>query len=239
MNTIKIEKKHVKLIAHRGVSGLETENTAAAFVAAGNRSYWGIETDVHLTSDGEFILIHDSHTARVTGKEMVAEESTFEELRELSVKDLHSGGYRHDLRLPSLMEYVRICKKYEKIGVLELKSQFSKRDIERILSEIQAEDYLDRMVFISFKLQNLLYIRESRPDQAVQYLMSKLDEDGFEILKRYQMDLDVDYKALTKEWIDRVHGAGLRVNAWTVNEVSDAERLISWGIDQITTNILE
>ena len=33
------------MIAHRGVSGLELENTCAAFVAAGNRSYFGIETD--------------------------------------------------------------------------------------------------------------------------------------------------------------------------------------------------
>ena len=43
MNTIKFSKKHVKTIAHRGLSGLEKENTCAAFVAAGNReSYYGI-----------------------------------------------------------------------------------------------------------------------------------------------------------------------------------------------------
>ena len=52
MNTVKIDKQGVRMIAHRGVSGLETENTAAAFIAAGNRTYWGIETDVHLTADG-------------------------------------------------------------------------------------------------------------------------------------------------------------------------------------------
>lgn len=39
MNTISIDSKNVQIIAHRGVSGLEMENTAAAFVAAGNRSY--------------------------------------------------------------------------------------------------------------------------------------------------------------------------------------------------------
>lgn len=59
MDTIKIDKNNVKLIAHRGVSGIERENTAAAFVAAGNRSYYGIETDVHVTKDGKFVIIHD------------------------------------------------------------------------------------------------------------------------------------------------------------------------------------
>ena len=59
-NTIKLENKgNVRMVAHRGVSGLEKENTNAAFVAAGNRSYYGIETDVHLTADNRFILIHD------------------------------------------------------------------------------------------------------------------------------------------------------------------------------------
>ena len=51
MDTIKIKKKKVKMIAHRGLSGLERENTCSAFVAAGNRSYFGIETDVHRTAD--------------------------------------------------------------------------------------------------------------------------------------------------------------------------------------------
>ena len=50
MNTIKLNCENKPLmVAHRGCSGLERENTNAAFVAAGNRSYWGIETDVHKT----------------------------------------------------------------------------------------------------------------------------------------------------------------------------------------------
>ena len=44
MDTIKIEKKNTLMVAHRGVSGLEKENTLAAFIAAGNRSYYGVET---------------------------------------------------------------------------------------------------------------------------------------------------------------------------------------------------
>ena len=60
MHTIPIaDKGQTKLIAHRGVSGLECENTAAAFVAAGNRSYFGIETDIWRTADGQFLCNHD------------------------------------------------------------------------------------------------------------------------------------------------------------------------------------
>lgn len=65
MDTIKVEGASAKFIAHRGLSGIETENTVAAFLAAANRSYYGIETDVHLTKDGKFILIHDDRTKRL------------------------------------------------------------------------------------------------------------------------------------------------------------------------------
>ena len=66
-DTIKIDRKHVKMVAHRGMSGLERENTNVAFVAAGNRSYFGIETDIHRTADGKFVVIHDETTKRVSG----------------------------------------------------------------------------------------------------------------------------------------------------------------------------
>ena len=61
-HTVRIEKKQAQMIAHRGLSGLERENTCAAFVAAGNRSYFGIETDIHKTKGGQFIVFHDDST---------------------------------------------------------------------------------------------------------------------------------------------------------------------------------
>jgi len=55
MNTIKFASGNVKMVAHRGCSGLEKENTNSAFVAAGSRSYFGIESDVHITADGKYV----------------------------------------------------------------------------------------------------------------------------------------------------------------------------------------
>ncbi len=66
MDTIKIQdKKTTKMIAHRGVSKLERENTCPAFIAAGNRSYFGIETDIQVIADGTFVAMHDDDTRRV------------------------------------------------------------------------------------------------------------------------------------------------------------------------------
>lgn len=68
------------MVAHRGVSGLELENTNAAFVAAGNRSYLGMETDVHVTADGKYVLHHDNNTSRLSDIDICIEESSYDEL---------------------------------------------------------------------------------------------------------------------------------------------------------------
>lgn len=239
MNTEKIIKKDVKMIAHRGVSGLEKENTAAAFVAAGNRSYFGIETDVHCTADGKFIIIHDDTTTRVTGIEKTVEETEFDTLRAMKILDLDGESTRGDLCMPTLEEYIGICKKYEKIAVLELKNPMEEKSVFEIVDVIKKMEYLDNTVFISFAFDNLVYVRRRAPEQKVQFLFSEFSDEIIARVKEHGFDVDVKYTALTREIIEALHADGIEINCWTVNKREDAERLVSWGIDYITTNILE
>lgn len=239
MNTIKFDKKNVKMVAHRGVSGLERENTNAAFIAAGNRSYYGIETDIHKTVDGNFIIIHDDTTARVAIDNLTVEESTFDTLRSLVLLDFDGSKLRTDLRLPTLEEYININKKYEKYAVLELKNAFSEQEVLEICDRIAALDYLDHTIFISFSYDNLVYIRRKYPEQAAQFLTSKYDDSLIDRLKEWNLDLDIRHNALTAEIIDELHENGITVNCWTVDDPERAEELAAWGIDMITTNILE
>ena len=93
MNTIKIQHGNTRMVAHRGVSKLEKENTCAAFVAAGNRSYFGIETDIHPTLDGKIVCIHDSNTQRVAQDSVDVEQTAFDALRAIVLNDIdHQKG---------------------------------------------------------------------------------------------------------------------------------------------------
>lgn len=86
-NTIKIENKNgTKFVAHRGLSGLELENTISAFVAAGNHSYMGIETDVHVTRDGKFVLYHDDITERLCDEDVKIGDTDYKKLKSLTLK---------------------------------------------------------------------------------------------------------------------------------------------------------
>ena len=238
-DTLKLNGNKPKMIAHRGMSGIELENTCSAFVAAGNRSYFGIETDVHRTADGQFIIIHDDNTKRVAGDEMIVEKTCYETLRAIRLVDKDGAKGRKDLLMPSLREYIRICKKYEKIAVLELKNHFRPADIVSIIAIIREEEYLENTIFISFDLPNMICIRERLPEQKAQFLISEYTDWLLETLQKEKLDLDIKYVALTKERVDALHAAGIEVNCWTVDTLEDAQRMTEYGVDYITSNIVE
>lgn len=239
MDTIKINSLNTKMVAHRGVSGLERENSCAAFVAAGNRSYYGIETDVHVTRDGQFLCIHDDNTKRVSGDDLCVEETDAAVLRNVILTDMDGTKRRTDLKLPGLEEYVSICKRYGKTGVLELKNRIQKSDIERIIGVIRDEGYLDGIVFISFELDNLIDLRDLLPDQPCQYLTTECTDETIGALEKYRLGLDIYWKGMTQELVKTLHEKGVVVNLWTVDDPAFAETAVQWGVDMITSNILE
>lgn len=239
MNTIKFDKKNTKIIAHRGLSGIEVENTNAAFVAAGNRTYYGIETDIYKTADGHFVIGHDDNYKRISGEEIYLERETLENLENVVFFDKDGTKIRKDLRPARLETYLKIVKKYEKHAILELKSDFTDEEISRIIEIIKEYDYLDNLTFISFNYQNLLRVRKILPNQSAQYLFWKVTNEEINRLVRDKIDVDVWVNELTKEQIDACHKAGLVVNCWTVDDPKKAEELAQFGIDYITSNILE
>ncbi len=240
MNTIKLSShRHTKIIAHRGLSGLERENTCSAFVAAGNRSYFGIETDVRKTLDGHYVLCHDDDTARNCVDRLIPEQSTFQSLRRLQYKDRDDTFDRGDLMMPTLAEYIKICKRYEKVGVLEFKGIYTQSDIKEMLSVICSFDYEEHMIFISFALENLLTLRTICPTATAQWLTCDVKPETIRLLAENKLGIDAHFACLTAESVRELHNKDIAVNCWTVDKAEDAERLIAMGVDMITSNILE
>lgn len=240
MNTITFANKgNIKMVAHRGVSGLECENTCPAFIAAGVKSYFGVETDVHVTLDGKYILIHDGDLKRVAGIDMVVKDTTFDELRSVRFTDRDGVTPRADIFLPSLEEYLSICKKYRKVAVLELKNDMPREQVEGVAAAVDAMGMFESTVFISFSKNNLLYLRAAYPTASAQFLTGTLDDENIAFIIDNGFDADIYYRSVTKEFVDKMHGHGRIVNVWTVDTLEEAERMRELGVDMITSNILE
>jgi len=242
VDTIKVNNAKVKMIAHRGLSGLEKENTNSAFVAAGNRSYFGIETDIHRTKDGQYIIIHDETPKRVSNDkyDINVEENNYSELTDIVLPDIDNTTNRQDIRLPLLIDYIKICKKYEKKAVLEFKNPFESEHIAEVIDIIKKEKYLDNMIFISFDLENCKKLRQLLPKSDIQWLLAEeITDKIIAILNEYHFNLDCAYQAVTPKVVEKVHALGLTVNCWTCNTKVVADKMIEYGVDYITTNILE
>lgn len=239
MNTIKIDSRATKMVAHRGVSGLEPENTVAAFIAAGNRSYYGVETDIYRTSDGHFVVNHDGNAQRVGGVDVAMESATLEDLQKIVLFDVDGTKSRPDLRLPSLENYISVCKRYGKECVLELKSVFTEEETRRILEIVDAYGYRNHVIFISFHYEDLQKVRALAPDQPCQFLTGDNSDELIARLAADGMDIDIAHPSLTRERVEAMHKAGLLVNCWTVDDPARAAELVDFGVDFITSNILE
>lgn len=75
----------MKLIAHRGFSKYELENTKEAFLAAANRPYFGIETDISIIKNQAMILFHDDNLKRLTNIDKSLKDLTIEEAADIEL----------------------------------------------------------------------------------------------------------------------------------------------------------
>ena len=240
MNTIKLDnKENIKMIAHRGISGIECENTCPAFVAAGLKSYYGIETDVQVTLDGKFIIVHDSDLKRIAGLDIEVLTSNFDDLRAIRFSSIDGTVPRTGLYLPSLEEYLSICKKYGKEAYLEICAISLYDHVIGIASTVEQMGMMDSTTFISFNHSNLTDLRSSYPHAKAQLLTGDIGKDNIAFILENNIDAGIYYPNLTKEFVDLMHANGRIVNVWTVDTLEDAERMRDMGVDVITSNIIE
>ena len=240
MDTIKLNtNKKPLMIAHRGLSSFEKENTMAAFVAGGNHTYYGMECDIHMTKDNVIVVCHDSNLERVSGVDLVIEESTYEEIQQVSLYDVKKENKWNYLKVPTFEEYLECCIKYNKVAVIEFKFLFKEEDVYKVLDLIKNKNYLQNCVFISFTYENLEFVRKYDASLKAQFLLVEFKDELINRCIKDKIDIDIHYSALNKERVNYLHENNLLINVWTVDNLEKAEELSLMGVDFITTNCLE
>jgi len=242
MTVIKIDKRNVKIVAHRGLSGIEVENTDLAFRLAANRSYYGIETDVHVTRDGKFIICHDDDLNRIAGVDMIIEDSDYDDLKKICLYNIDKSK-NIELKLPDLIDYIKICKDSGKISFLELKNKMKKEKIIEIINLLKDNNHFENTMIISFSFDNIISCKEAFPEVNCM-ILSGIDDDKMkeEVLNfaiKYGVGVDVYFRNITQKFIDDCHKNIVLVNVFTVDDPQDATEMIKMGVDYITSNILE
>lgn len=226
-----------KNFAHRGFSGKYPENTLLAFKKAIEFGVDGIEMDVHLTKDGEMVIIHDELVDRTTNGHGFVKDFTYEELSKLDASYIFPEvGFQ---KIPTLREYMELVKDTGIITNIELKTGvFEYPGIEKKVYDMIMEYGLkDKMIISSFN--HFSVMRMKAIDSEIK--CGLLEESWLLNAADYVADAGIEcfhpyYKYLTKENVEKLKEKGLEINTWTVNTKEEIREMIERDVDSVIGN---
>lgn len=238
MSIAALAKKKPLYVAHRGLSALYPQNTVPAFEAAKENGYYGYEFDIHTTSDGKWVVIHDDTVDAMTDGTGELESYTLEELMNMNI-DAGNGIENYEqLKMPTLEETLNICNDSDIIPVIEIK----KCDVKYLpdfIEMLKERELLDKAVIISFNFDYLKEVQKLNKEVKLMYLLnivSKKDVDLCVQNGSIGIDFNDDCFVLSAGAIRYAKKQGLALGSWTVDNTISSDILRAAGIELITTN---
>ena len=219
---------NVQVIAHRGASKAEKENTLAAFRRAGQMGSHAVELDVRRTADGRMAVHHDA--ALADGRLIFRTDSA----------DLPAD-------VPFLDTALDACA-----GMwvnIEIKNYPQDPDFDETDTlAATVAGYLadrgddDRWLISCFHRPTVDAMRTLRPEVRTAWLTMGVRPEDYEKTARSLANsghtaLHPYFGHVTRECIEVFHSHGLQVNSWTVDDPATMADLVSWGIDGLCTNV--
>lgn len=222
----------VMAVAHRGASAYAPENTVAAFDEAVRLGARAIEFDLHLTADGDPVVIHDATLERTTaGSGRVRDQTLVDLLR------LDAGGWMHrrfqGTRIPTLDEALLAIGPHA-LPVIELKVLVPG---ELLLSHLKKYDLVRDCVVMSFEPAWLTEIRKASRDVRLGLLTERWSLDLPEAARRLDAELMVVHTdVLTPAVVGACQARGLEVWCFTANDVGMVAACAALGVTGIITD---
>jgi glycerophosphoryl diester phosphodiesterase len=199
----------------------------------------GIELDVHLSKDGEVVIIHDERVDRTcvnaTG---LVKDMTLEELKKCDISFKFAGQCEPQY-IPTLREYFELVKDTHIVTNIEIKtSNYEYHGIEQKVYDLIMEYGLkDKIIISSFNHFTIKRMKEVCPDMKCGLLTETWMIDAGAYTKNLGVEcLHPIFFNMIGEQFDEVKSNGLEVNVWTVNEESDIRLMIERGVDSIIGN---
>lgn len=238
-------------LAHRGASARAPENTLEAFRAALGDGAGGLETDAHMTRDGEIVLIHDDTVERTTDGRGLVRGMTLAQVRTLDAG--HGFGddvgfpYRgRGLRVPTLRE---VYEEFPGVPInIEIKEAVS--GIESAVFEVVRSAGAEGRTLIASFQHGIVDRFRRVSGGAVPTAASRREIETFLVLHALRLtrllrptyvalQVPVEHRGVrlvTPRLIEAAHALGVRVDVWTIDDERGMRWLLDLGVDVIMTN---
>ena len=224
------------IYGHRGASGYAPENTLEAFWLSMDMGAEGFELDVHMSRDGELVVIHDETVDRTTDGTGLVRELTQKQLKALDASN-GMAAYR-GAKIPTLEEVFALVQNTNHVVNVEIKTDdwFYPGIEEKCLALAAKMGVEDRILYSSFNHHTLMKLRRLKPDAKLGMLFGDIMVEPWV----YARPLNVDYLHPMKMNIyvpgfpEGAAASGLGVNMWTINDEQTMRRCLETGAGIIT-----
>lgn len=227
----------ITMIAHRGLSSVAPENTLASFKLATESGFKFVETDIHKTKDGHWVVMHDPTVDRTTDGSGAIADLTLEEIKSFKI-DRGSGIENYpDEKVPTFNEYLETVISGGSYPVIEVKAKgdFDFKDVVFLLREY---GITDKAIVIDYDIEHLRTIRKLCPELKMQILghfakkeiidaALEIGNCGFDGMQYFQAD---------NKYIKQIRDKGLPFNMWTVDSEAALKKIKKLGATMATTN---
>lgn len=227
------------VVGHRGAAALAPENTLASFARALADGAAAIECDVHLSADGQVVVMHDPSIDRTADP---ASPVTAGRIAEMTRAELDRVLLPGGEPVPSLAQVLDLCAEASRRGpggapqaLIEVKAPEAASAVGRILRDRPGPQV--PALVISFYPEALAALRESAPGIPIGLLVDRVEESTEGVLDQLGAEvLSVSVAGVEPADGRAAHEAGRLLNVWTVNEEEQLRRALAAGADSITSD---
>lgn len=225
---------------HRGAAGLAPENTLAAFRKAIELGVDALEMDLHVTRDGELVVIHDETLDRTTDGRGSIGDLALEEVKRRDAGGKFAPAFRGE-EIPTLQEVIELVNVSGDPRIrLDLEIKFGKGEEgkpedfeERVLEVLRQTAFIGRVNVVSFHHPSLVKMKALEPKIRTGLLQrgQQPPQDPVGLVRQYQADYySPRFRQVTAAMVAALHKAGIPIVPWTVNAEADMRGLMTLGV---------
>ena len=222
------------VIAHRGASSYAPENTLAAFDLALAMGVHHLELDVHLSSDGHVVVIHDDTVDRTTDGSGPVTSHTLTALQELDAGSWFGAAFA-GARIPTLDE---VLARYQGRAHVHTEIKGHTTSLSHQTADLVRHHRMsDQVTITSFQRVRLEEIRAYAPELPTGWLVGDVSEATIADGHRLGLtQICPSARTVTPELVRRLHTEGLVVRAWGVTTEALMRQVVEAGADGMTVN---
>ena len=232
------------LIGHRGYPARYPENTMASFKGAIAAGCDMIELDVTLTRDRKAVVIHDDTLDRTTTGNGAVRDRTLEEIKRMDAGSWFESRFAAE-RVPELPEVLELtagrCLLNIEIKASAFEEDFPADAIEhQVVALVKSSRVMDQVIISSFEQRILRRIAAMEARPAIALISDHAaDRKLLDLLRAMKaFSWHPRFKVLTREQVDLLHAAGLKIFPWTINTREEAQRILALDVDGLICNEL-